>query len=112
MKKAVPENPVILAIPSSSIRHTSVIIEWRPRFDGNGPIRAYNLQYNKDLTGWVTYKYGVPPVENIERTLNKLEVLYLESGMKYQFRVRAINDVGVSGWSENSRSIRTLQKGN
>lgn len=108
--RETPESPVILAIPSTSIRHTSVIVEWRPRFDGNSPIRAFNLQYNKALSGWRTYRYGIPPVENIDDTLNKLEVLHMEPGTKYQFRVRAINDVGPSAWSENSVQIQTLQR--
>eukprot|EP00111_Clytia_hemisphaerica_P021271 TCONS_00062616-protein len=108
-ERSVAQSPVILAIPSTSIRHTSVIVEWRARFDGNAPIRGYNLQFNKDLTGWQNYKHGIPPVENIGRDINKLEVLYLKPGMKYQFRVRAINDLGYSDWSESSRSVRTIQ---
>jgi len=108
---AAPESPVILAIPSTSIRHNSVIIEWRPRFDGNGPIRGYNLQFNRDLTGWQSYAFGMPPVLNIDRSINKVEVLQLKAGKKYQFRVRAINDIGFSDWSENSRSVSTLQEG-
>ena len=88
-----------------------MIVEWRPRFDGNAPIRGYNLQYNRDQTGWQSYEYGVPSVLNIDRTINKVEVLKLKAGKKYQFRVRAINDIGFSDWSENSRMVHTLQEG-
>lgn len=87
-------------------------MEWRPRFDGNSPIRSFNLQYNKDYSGWQTLKYGMPPVENIPAEVNRLEVDKLDYASQYQFRIRAINDIGNSPWSDNSKTVTTHQKGN
>lgn len=101
--RETPESPVILAIPLTAVRTRSIVVSWRPRFEGNSPIRAYNLQYNREFEEWKTYKFGVPPLENIPASTNELEVLGLDPASSYQFRVRAANDIGASSWSDKSK---------
>lgn len=87
------------------------MVSWRPRFEGNSPIRAYNLQYNREFEEWKTYKFGVPPLENIPASTNELEVLGLDPASSYQFRVRAANDIGASSWSDKSKIQTTHPDG-
>ena len=86
-------------------------MKWAPRYDGRSAIRAYNLEYKKEKDVWRQYKYGIPPVNNIPSDINELEVNRLEPGQGYQFRIRAVNDVGASVWSEYSEMRRTKARG-
>ena len=86
-------------------------MKWRPRYDGKSPIRSYNIEYNEEFGGWKRYKFGIPPVEDVGADLNQLEIKKLLPGTKYQFRIRANNDLGSSTWSDKSRLITTNSEG-
>ena len=107
----IPLTPIILTIPLTDVRSDSIVVKWVPRYDGRSAIRAYNLEYKKEKDVWKPYEYGIPPVNNIPSDINELEVLRLEPGQGYQFRIRAVNDVGASAWSEYSDMRRTNAQG-
>ena len=107
----IPLTPIILTIPFTDVYSDSIKVKWAPRYDGRSAIRAYNLEYKKEKDVWRQYQYGIPPVNNIPSDINELEVNRLEPGQGYQFRIRAVNDVGASVWSEYSEMRRTKARG-
>lgn len=64
--------------------------------------RYYTVQYTEDLSGWQTIQ------EKIDYSGNSYSARNLKPFTSYKFRLQAANDIGVSGWSENSEDIRTL----
>ena len=107
----IPLTPIILTIPFTDVYSDSIKVKWVPRYDGRSAIRAYNLEYKKEKDLWRQYRYGIPPVNNITSDINELEVKRLEPGQGYKFRIRAVNDVGPSLWSEYSEMQRTKARG-
>ncbi|XP_047144342.1 protein sidekick-1 isoform X1 [Hydra vulgaris] len=99
-ERFAPDSPVILPIPHTNVRAESIVVSWLPRFDGNSPIRGYNLQYIKDYGVWKTFQFGIPPTINLPASMQEAEVTKLFPASTYQFRVKAINDIGDSPWSD------------
>lgn len=64
--------------------------------------RYYTVQYTEDLSGWQTIQ------EKIDYSGNSYSARNLKPFTSYKFRLQATNDIGASGWSENSEDVRTL----
>jgi hypothetical protein len=91
-----------------SIRPDSVRLLWKSGYDGNSAIQYFRI--------------GVKiPINKIEITLSHqvkasgLIKKYIVHGLtpytQYQFRMRAVNAVGASPWSDYSSVIRTREGG-
>lgn len=67
-------------------RKASVSLSWNsPSFTYLAPVAAYRVEYSRDAKRWVTYSF----------TKSKsVTVLRLRKGVKYLFRVRAVNSLG------------------
>lgn len=107
----VPESPVMLPIPLSDVDSTSVLVKWKPRYDGMSPIRSYTLQYNKQPDGWKDYLSNVTGRVDIDANVTSLLVTRLLPSSSYSFRIKATNDVGDSAWSASSNMILTHPDG-
>ena len=107
----VPESPVVLPILLSDVDSTTVLVKWKPRYDGMSPIRAYTLQYNKIPDGWKNYLSNVTGRVEIDASVTSMLVTRLLPSSSYSFRVKATNDVGDSGWSTASKTILTHPDG-
>jgi hypothetical protein len=101
--------PYKTTIPQvDSIRPDSVRLLWKSGYDGNSAIQYFRI--------------GVKiPINKTERTLPQqvmasgLIKKYIVPGLtpytQYQFRMRAVNYVGASPWSDYSTVIQTREAG-
>lgn len=64
--------------------------------------RYYTVQYTESNSGWQTIQ------EKIDYSSNSYSARNLKPFTSYKFRLQATNDIGASGWSENSEDVRTL----
>lgn len=64
--------------------------------------RYYTVQYTEESSGWQTIQ------EKIDYSLNSYSARNLKPFASYKFRLQATNDIGASGWSENSEDVQTL----
>ena len=65
----------------------------------------------KDYGTWKTFQFGIPPNINLPASMNDVEVDKLTPASVYQFRIKAINDVGDSPWSDVSKRQNTPNPG-
>ena len=80
-----------------------ITFSWNPGNDGFAPLRYYSVQFSSEVNGgWQT----VP--ERVDPALSSYTVTGLEPFKLYKFRIQAVNDIGPSGWSEESNVTRTL----
>merc|ERR1711904_130568 len=77
------------------------------------------LQWTKPTSGGIVEKYDLeivnrPLTKTVQCKTNMVEVHDLKHSQIYQFRVRAVNKAGVSGWSESTQQTTAYQheKGN
>ena len=93
----------------SNIQPTEVRLTWfPPGYDGNSPILSYNIEAKAGSNAWHLIKDDINPSD---RQMSVL-VRNLLPHTQYQFRVRAVNQVGVGVASAASGSIMTLIAGN
>jgi hypothetical protein len=82
-----------------------VKLKWdKPEFDGGSPISGYIIEKKDDLTG----KWEVCARTEGEEPSGKVRGLV--EGVKYQFRVKAVNRAGESDASEPSNEHRARRK--
>ncbi|CAG2168350.1 unnamed protein product, partial [Oppiella nova] len=79
-----------------------VTISWTPGRDGFAPLRYYTAQISSQGGHWWTYPTKIDP------TLRVYTITNLKPFTTYQFRIKATNDIGDSGWSLESPLTRTL----
>ena len=85
--------PDTTPIPTVSSRNTtSITIEWTAPNDNGSPITSYRVRHKKNTDS----SWGSPETP----TSNNLTISSLEQGTSYDFKVRAINDMGRGQWSE------------
>ena len=92
----------------SNIQPTSVRLSWfPPGYDGNSPIISYVVDAKAGSNPWRQH------VDNINPSDRQMSILVrnLLPHTQYQFRVKAVNQVGVGAASAASGSIRTLKAG-
>lgn len=96
-ERTIPSAPTgITTIRATS--ETSIYLEW----DKVNTAETYDIEYATkkdyfDITDQTTSKTGIE--------FTKYELIGLESGQEYFFRVRAVNKQGSSGWSEISSVV-------
>ncbi|XP_078723352.1 LOW QUALITY PROTEIN: protein sidekick-2-like [Lampetra fluviatilis] len=122
-----PSRPVLT--PHAAVTARAVTLSWGAGGDHAAPLRHFTLQTRATGTGgtggqrggtaaaaapsgggaqapgrgWRTHVAWIPP------NLTAFTVMGLRPYTTFRFRVSATNDVGASGWSEESEEIATLQ---
>nr|XP_058964313.1 protein sidekick-2-like isoform X2 [Pocillopora verrucosa] len=95
-----PTTPVV-----SDIKTTSVRLSWfPPDYSGNSPITSYKIEAKKGSNNWQLARDDINPSD---RQMSVI-VRNLSPHTQYQFRVRAVNQVGDGAPSGASGVIRTL----
>ena len=93
----------------SDIKTTSVRLSWfPPDYSGNSPITSYKIEAKKGSNNWQLARDDINPSD---RQMSVI-VRSLSPHTQYQFRVRAVNQVGDGAPSGASGVIRTLISGN
>ena len=100
--REAPEPPSAPLISPSQIQDRDITFSWTPGSDGYAPLRYYTVQYAEGSGAWQTV------AERVEDTLTTYTVYKLRPFTDYKFRIQATNDIGPSGWSEESNTTRTL----
>ena len=100
--RELPMPPSVPTVSRSQITSSSITFSWNPGRDGFAPIRYYTVQFMKNKGGW----QNIP--ERVEYTATSYTAQNLKPYTSYKFRLQATNDIGASGWSEESEQIRTL----
>lgn len=67
--------------------------------------RYYTVQQSVGKGAWVT----IP--EKVDPQLTSYTAANLKPFTSYRFRIQASNDIGASGWSQESSQVRTLPAG-
>ncbi|KAG9477908.1 hypothetical protein GDO78_013087 [Eleutherodactylus coqui] len=98
--KDLPEPPSYLEL--SDPQDTSVILTWIPGQENNSPIDEFIIEFEEDRFEPGTW-HELIRVEGNQNTVK----LNLSPYVNYQFRVIAVNELGLSNGSEPSDRIRT-----
>ena len=88
-----------------SLSATSIQLQWKEESNGHSPILRYKLEYQNGTNKWERF----PGLKIEPSTLFMVRNLRPNTG--YQFRIRAINSIGYSLWSEPSAIITTHLQG-
>lgn len=97
-----PQPPSVPQISRSQIQSEQITFNWTPGRDGFAPLRYYTVQQVEDQGPWQT----VP--ERVDPQVTSYTVTGLKPFASYRFRIQATNDIGPSGWSTESLTVRTL----
>ncbi|KAK7791911.1 hypothetical protein R5R35_005428 [Gryllus longicercus] len=97
-----PQPPSAPQVSRSQIQSGQITFSWTPGRDGFAPLRYYIVQYIEDGGQWQT------EAERLDPQLTSHTATGLKPFTTYQFRIQAINDIGPSGWSQESEPVRTL----
>ena len=100
--RELPSPPSQPLISVSQISSRQVTISWTPGRDGFAPLRYYTVQIASQGGPWWTFQQKIDP------TLRTYTITNLKPFTTYQFRLKATNDIGDSGWSSESPITRTL----
>ncbi|PRD32242.1 UNVERIFIED_CONTAM: sdk [Trichonephila clavipes] len=100
--REAPQPPSTPQISNSQIQARQITFSWTPGRDGFAPLRFYTVQMAKSDNSWKTVAAKVDP------TLNKYTVTDLKPATSYKFRIQATNDIGSSGWSQESNLTSTF----
>ncbi|GFS86545.1 protein sidekick [Nephila pilipes] len=100
--REAPQPPSTPQISNSQIQARQITFSWTPGRDGFAPLRFYTVQMAKSDNSWKTVASKVDP------TLNKFTVTDLKPATSYKFRIQATNDIGSSGWSQESNLTSTF----
>ena len=100
--RELPSPPSQPLISTSQISSKQVTINWTPGRDGFAPLRYYTIQISSQGGPWWTYPQKIDP------SLFTYTIPNLKPFTTYQFRLKATNDIGDSGWSLESPLTRTL----
>uniref|UniRef100_A0A0K2T3X4 Protein sidekicklike [Megachile rotundata] n=1 Tax=Lepeophtheirus salmonis TaxID=72036 RepID=A0A0K2T3X4_LEPSM len=100
--RETPQPPSAPQISQSQVQAREITFSWNPGNDGYAPFRYYVVQYSQNGNGWQSVSERVDPM------LNTYTVKKLKPFTNYKFRLQAVNDIGPSGWSEESNNTKTL----
>ncbi|XP_028290528.1 brother of CDO isoform X2 [Gouania willdenowi] len=95
-----PDKPTV-----STATETSAYVTWIPRGNRGFPIQSFRVEYKKVKKAgedWVT------AVENIPPSRLSVEIMGLEKGTSYKFRVVAVNVIGSSPPSAPSKAYTVV----
>ena len=88
----------LLQISLSQVQDREITFSWNPGNDGYAPLRYYLVQYSENNGPWIMVPAQVDP------TFTSYTMRHLQPFTIYKFRIQAVNDIGPSGWSEESMS--------
>ena len=100
--REAPMPPSVPTISKSQVTSNSITFSWNPGRDGFAPIRFYTVQYMKGKGGWQDI------LEKVDYSATSYTAQNLKPYTSYKFRLQATNDIGNSGWSDDSEQVRTL----
>ena len=100
--REAPQPPSAPQISPSQIQDRDLTFSWTPGSDGYAPLRYYTVQYSENYGSWQAVS------ERVDPTVTTYTVYNLRPFTEYRFRIQATNDIGPSGWSEESNSTKTL----
>ncbi|XP_052268400.1 protein sidekick-like [Dreissena polymorpha] len=89
----LPSPPIIDSVVLDSEDVRAVIVQFKPDYDGNTPIRNFTIQY-KEVKIDETTEYWQTSSPQILASARVTTVRGLRPARRYQFRMFAINDVG------------------
>ena len=78
-----------------ALSETSVYIEW----EVSANAKSYKIEYTTKKTYFDSNSSEVKSV-TVDAVVKHAEITGMETGLEYFFRVRAVNDIGDSDWSE------------
>ena len=100
--REAPQPPSSPQISLSQVQDREITFSWNPGNDGYAPLRYHIVQYSENNGPWIQ----VP--EQVDPTVTSYTVKYLKPFTSYKFRIQAVNDIGPSGWSDESNITKTL----
>ena len=100
--REAPQPPSAPQISPSQIQDRDLTFSWTPGSDGFAPLRYYSVQFTENSGSWQT----VP--ERVDPTVTTYTVYNLKPFTEYRFRIQSTNDIGPSGWSDESNATTTL----
>ncbi|XP_069762286.1 protein sidekick-1 isoform X2 [Narcine bancroftii] len=99
-----PQPVTNLTVPQSEIRGRSLLLQWKPGSDGSSPIRYFTVQTKEyPSLEWQTH------TSSISHDATSYVIDRLKPYTTYQLRMMATNDIGDSGFSEETEPMTTLQ---
>ncbi|XP_064477865.1 protein sidekick-like isoform X1 [Ornithodoros turicata] len=96
-KPSPPSKPLV---SPSQVQARQMTFSWTPGRDGFAPLRYYVLQLIEGDGPW-------RDVGKVEPGATTHTAVGLRPATRYQFRLRALNDLGASPWSEPSQEMST-----
>ena len=100
--REAPQSPSAPQISLSQVQDREITFSWNPGNDGYAPLRYYVVQYSENNGPW-----NIVP-EQVDPTLTSYTVKFLQPFTSYKFKIQAVNDIGPSGWSDESSITKTL----
>ncbi|XP_065308715.1 protein sidekick isoform X2 [Dermacentor albipictus] len=97
-----PQAPSRPLVSPSQVQARHVTLSWTPGRDGFAPLRCYLLQQIENTGPWKELSQKLDP------STTTYTVAGLKPATRYLFRLRAVNDLGFSPWSEPSNETWTL----
>lgn len=97
-----PQPPSAPQVSRSQVQSGQITFSWTPGRDGFAPLRYYIVQYMENGGPWQS------ETERLDPQVTSHTATSLKPFTNYQFRIQAINDLGPSGWSQESEPVRTL----
>lgn len=100
--REAPKPPSGPQISMSQVQDREITFSWIPGNDGFAPLRYYVVQYSENNGPWIILP------EQVDPSLTSYTARNLQPFTNYKFRIQAVNDIGPSGWSEESNMTKTL----
>ncbi|KAM7296149.1 protein sidekick [Ixodes scapularis] len=100
-----PQAPSRPLVSPSQVQARHLTLSWTPGRDGFAPLRCYLLQKIEAGGPWKELPQKIDP------GATTYTVADLRPATRYLFRLRAVNDLGFSPWSEESNETWTLPAG-
>ncbi|EEC04933.1 sdk-P1, putative [Ixodes scapularis] len=97
-----PQAPSRPLVSPSQVQARHLTLSWTPGRDGFAPLRCYLLQKIEAGGPWKELPQKIDP------GATTYTVADLRPATRYLFRLRAVNDLGFSPWSEESNETWTL----
>ncbi|XP_043206047.1 protein sidekick-like, partial [Amphibalanus amphitrite] len=96
-----PQAPSAPQVSQSQVLSDRITFSWTPGRDGFAPLRYYTVQLEEEGTSWQARPDRVDPA------VTSYTVRDLKPFTTYRFRIQATNDMGPSGWSDPSETVKT-----
>ncbi|XP_071504823.1 protein sidekick-2-like [Diadema antillarum] len=95
----VPYKPLNVVAQQSLTESRTIIVSWMPGFNGNSPLIRYILEQKEDDSSFREVEATVHP------WLTEISVTGVKPSRRYQYQLRAQNNVGISEYSDPSNVV-------